>query len=198
MTDIEEALKSSPSGDPAPALEAFARRAEKERLVDVAYTSVTTPVGELLLAATPRGVVQLSYDGAVPDASLEHLARRVSPRVVRSPARLDEARRQLDDYFEGRRRFFDLPLDWSLVAGFGRRVLEATAEVPYGNVTTYSDVAAQAGSPRGARAAGNALGANPIAIVVPCHRVLHKSGGLGGYGGGLDRKEYLLRLEGVI
>jgi methylated-DNA-[protein]-cysteine S-methyltransferase len=117
--------------------------------------------------------------------------------VLESPARLDSIRRQLDEYFEGRRTDFDLPLDWRLSHGFGRRVLMQTARIPFGGVSTYKSVAAAAGSPRGARAAGNALGANPIPIVVPCHRVLHSGGGLGGYGGGPDRKEFLLKLEGV-
>jgi methylated-DNA-[protein]-cysteine S-methyltransferase len=119
--------------------------------------------------------------------------------VLKAPARLDEARRELDEYFEGERHEFDLPIDWSLTReGFGRRVLQATARIPFGEVSTYRGVATEAGSPRAVRAAGNALGANPLPVVVPCHRVLRTGGGLGGYTGGLDKKEHLLRLEGVL
>jgi methylated-DNA-[protein]-cysteine S-methyltransferase len=122
----------------------------------------------------------------------------VSPRILEAPARLDPVRRELDEYFEGRRTRFELPIDWTLVDGFGRRVLEATAAIPFGGTSTYAQVATLAGSPRGSRAAGNALGANPLPIVVPCHRVLRTGGGLGGYTGGLGRKETLLRIEGVL
>jgi methylated-DNA-[protein]-cysteine S-methyltransferase len=122
----------------------------------------------------------------------------VSPRVLEAPARLDGVRRQLDDYFEGRRREFDLPIDWALTAGFTRKVLQATARIPFGAVSSYREVATEAGSPRAVRAAGNALGHNPIPIVVPCHRVLRTGGNLGGYTGGLEKKETLLRLEGVL
>jgi methylated-DNA-[protein]-cysteine S-methyltransferase len=106
-------------------------------------------------------------------------------------------RRELDEYFAGRRRRFEVTLDWSLITPFARRVLRMTAAIPYGGHLSYAEVAAEAGSPRGARAAGNALGSNPIPIVIPCHRVLHSGGGLGGYGGGLERKRYLLELEGA-
>ena len=129
---------------------------------------------------------------------LAELAARVSPRVLRLPARTDAVRRELDEYFAGERRRFDLALDWSLVRGFAQGVLRATARVPFGYVTTYGQMAEEAGSPRASRAAGNALGSNPIPIVVPCHRVLHSDGGLGGYAGGLDRKRYLLSLEGSL
>jgi methylated-DNA-[protein]-cysteine S-methyltransferase len=126
---------------------------------------------------------------------LEELSRRLSPRVLAAPRRLDATRRELDEYFSGTRNQFGLTLDWSLTQGFGRRVLEATARIPYGAVSTYKQVATDAGSPRGSRAAGNALGANPLPIVVPCHRVLHSGGGLGGYTGGLERKRALLAVE---
>ena len=132
------------------------------------------------------------------DAVLADLATRVSPRVLVAPRKLDEPRRELDEYFGGRRRRFELALDWRLTRGFGRRVLEATAAIPYGSVSTYKQVATEAGSPRGSRAAGNALGANPLPIVVPCHRVLHTTGGLGGYTGGLERKRVLLGVEGAL
>lgn len=164
-------------------------------LLDVAYAAHDSPVGPLLLACTARGLVRLAYVDDGEQEVLEELARRVSPRVLRSPGKLDQPRRELDQYFAGSRERFELPLDWALIGGFGRRVLSATARVPYGSVSTYKQVAAQAGSPRAARAAGNALGANPLPIVVPCHRILHADGGLGGYTGGLHRKRLLLAIE---
>jgi methylated-DNA-[protein]-cysteine S-methyltransferase len=177
----------------------LADRAADHGLLDVAYTSLDYPVGPVLIAATPRGVVRIAF-GEFSDENqvLGELSDRISPRVLEVPSFFDGVRRELDEYFEGRRTKFDLPLDWRLTRGFGRRVLKHTAEIPYGEVSTYTDVAVAAGSPRAFRAAGNALGANPIPIVVPCHRVLHRGGGLGGYGGGLDRKEFLLRLEGAL
>jgi methylated-DNA-[protein]-cysteine S-methyltransferase len=166
-------------------------------LVDVAYALHDSPAGRLLLAATPRGLVRIAYlDSFEDDLVLEQLARRVSPRVLLAPRRLDEDRRQLEDYFTGKRKVFDLPIDWRLCAGFGRRVLDATARIPFGALSTYKQVATEAGSPRASRAAGNALGANPMPIVVPCHRVVHSTGGLGGYTGGLERKRLLLGVEG--
>ena len=129
---------------------------------------------------------------------LQRLAARISPRIVETPTPLEPMRRELDEYFAGRRRHFELALDWTLVGPFGRRVLSATSAIPYGGVLTYSEVAAEAGNPRASRAAGNALGANPMPIVVPCHRVLRRGGALGGYGGGLPRKQFLLELEGAL
>jgi methylated-DNA-[protein]-cysteine S-methyltransferase len=148
--------------------------------------------------ATRRGLLRLAYPANDFDTVLEDMAARVSPRIMEAPARLDGARRELDEYFEGRRRRFDLPLDWQLIHGFGVAVLRQTSRIPYGQVSTYRDVATRAGSPLAARAAGNALGANPIPIIIPCHRVLHSGGGLGGYTGGLDKKELLLKLEGSM
>lgn len=166
-------------------------------LVDVAYVVHDSPVGTLLLAATPSGLVRIAYlDAREQERVLAELARRVSPRVLRVPRRLDEDRRQLEQYFAGKRQVFELPIDWRLCAGFGRRVLDATARIPFGGLSTYKQVATEAGSPRGSRAAGNALGANPLPIVVPCHRVVHSGGGLGGYTGGLERKRLLLGVEG--
>lgn len=203
MTGIEEQLRRAARDQAAsaPAREAGASvvaRAVTEGLLDVAYATLDTPLGPLLVAASPRGLLRLSYNEfREPDAVLEELARRVSPRVLEAPDRLDGARRELEEYFAGRRRGFDLPIDWALVGPFARRVLVAAAAIPYGRVATYAQIAAQAGSPRGARATGNALGANPVPIVVPCHRVLRSGGALGGYTGGLDRKRFLLALEGV-
>ena len=175
-------------------------RAATAGLLDVAYTTFDSPVGRLLLARTDAGLVRIAYLDAGEDeeTALARLAAKISPRILAAPRRLDEPRRELDEYFAGRRTEFELPLDWSLTSGFGRNVLEATARVPFGSVSTYKAIAGAAGSPRGSRAAGNALGANPIPIVVPCHRVLHSTGGLGGYTGGLDRKRRLLEIEGVL
>lgn len=165
-------------------------------LLDVAYAKLDSPVGTLLLAATPTGLVRLAYvDFEQEDEVLDQIAARISPRVLAAPAKLDEPRRELDEYFGGRRRQFELALDWQLMTSFARRVLEATAAIPYGGMSTYKAVATQAGSPRGSRAAGNALGSNPIPIVIPCHRVLHSDGGMGGYTGGLERKRKLLAIE---
>lgn len=200
MTNIEKdlALRLPPDASRVLA-ERFAARAEDEGLVDIAYTVEDSPVGPLLLAATKRGLVELGFEGQKElDFYLEHLSRKLSPRVLEAPARLDPVRRELDEYFEGRRTRFDVPLDWSLSKGFTQRILRATAKVPYGEVSTYRQMAAKAGNERAVRAAGNALGANPIPIVVPCHRILRTGGSLGGYGGGPERKEFLLRLEGAL
>jgi methylated-DNA-[protein]-cysteine S-methyltransferase len=178
-------------------LQRFAARAEADGLLDVAYTSVDSPFGRLLLAATPRGLVKLSLPNYDEGEALEDLARRISPRVVEAPARLDEARRQLDRYFEGRLTEFELALDWQLTHDFRRRVVRAISRIPYGQTRSYTQIATSAGNERAVRAAGTACGANPIPIVVPCHRVLRSGGALGGYGGGLEMKEALLELEGA-
>lgn len=190
---LREAARPDPDFPPPDLTDAAASRG----LIDVAYATLDSPVGRLLLAATPRGLLRLAYllDAEDEDAVLERLAARVSPRLLAAPRKLDRPRRELDEYFAGTRTRFELPLDWQLTRGFSRRVLEATVRIPYGSVSTYKRVATQAGSPRASRAAGNALGANPIPIVVPCHRVLHADGGLGGYTGGLDRKRLLLAVE---
>jgi methylated-DNA-[protein]-cysteine S-methyltransferase len=166
--------------------------------MDVAYAPLDSPVGPLVVAATRRGLVRISYVYEDPEFVVEDLAARISPRVLEAPERLDDVRRELDEYFDGTRTDFDIAIDWRLTAGFTRKVLRATARVPYGSTSTYREVAGKAGSPRGSRAAGNALGSNPIPIVVPCHRILHSGGGMGGYTGGLDKKIYLLNLEGAI
>ncbi|HYH28445.1 MAG TPA: methylated-DNA--[protein]-cysteine S-methyltransferase [Actinomycetota bacterium] len=195
MKDIEHALKAGPGvgtmdGD------ALRLAAQGAGLLDVAYTITDSPFGPILLAATDKGLVRLAYPNE--RDPLDEVAANVSPRILEDARRLDDARRQLDDYFEGRRPGFDLPVDWAMTKGFQRRVLRATHRIPFGAVSTYREVAKRAGNDRAARAAGNALGSNPIPIVVPCHRVLHSGGGLGGYTGGLDRKRFLLRLEGVL
>jgi methylated-DNA-[protein]-cysteine S-methyltransferase len=200
MNDMERRLARSPQPnvDLQRLLADLGARAAGAGLADVAYGSMDSPVGELLVAVTDRGLVRLAFSGEAEDEVLTELASRVSARVLRVPKRTDAVRRELDEYFAGSRHGFDVPVDWSLVRGFAQGVLRATAEVPFGETTTYRQVAAAAGSPRASRAAGNALGSNPIPIVVPCHRVLHSGGGLGGYAGGLDRKRTLLTLEGVL
>lgn len=198
---VERVLRRAHDDDETAAAAAarrLTRRIVDEGLADVSYAPVDSPFGPLLAATTKRGLVKLAFPEEDVDGVLERLARRVSPRIVAAGAQLDPVRRELDQYFGGRRRGFALPLDWTLVGPFGRRVLGVTAEIPYGGVLSYAEVAAEAGSPRGSRAAGNALGSNPIPIVVPCHRVLRSGGALGGYGGGLDRKRYLLKLEGAL
>ncbi len=174
-------------------------RAKRARLEDVAYAEVDSPTGRLLLAATSEGLVRVGFPEEPLDHVLQELADAISPRVLEDPKALERVRRQLDEYFEGRRRTFATALDWRLApAGFGRKVLEQTARIPYGAVSTYGEVARRAGSARAARAAGNALHENPIPIVVPCHRVVPATGGIGKYGGSEWRKEYLLRLEGWL
>lgn len=176
---------------------ALAERAAVEGLIEVAYAEIDSPVGSLLVAGTDTGLVRIGWESSDRDRILSQLAAAVGPRVLEAPARLDGVRRELDEYFEGRRREFDLELDWRLTSGFTRAVLTETARIPFGATRTYGEVAAAAGSPRAFRAAGTALGANPIPIVVPCHRVLRSGGALGGYGGGLEVKRALLEIEGA-
>jgi methylated-DNA-[protein]-cysteine S-methyltransferase len=175
----------------------FRDAAAAEHLLDVAYDIVDTPVGNLLVAATPRGLCRIAYDPD-PEQQVEHLARSYGVRVLRSPKPLDPARRELDEYFEGKRRHFDLPVDVTSLADFNRRVLSELALVPYGEVVTYGQLASRVERPRAARAVGTVMNRNPLPIVLPCHRVIGASGKLVGYGGGLDRKEALLRLEGAL
>jgi methylated-DNA-[protein]-cysteine S-methyltransferase len=197
-SELERALAKLGPVDASEAQERFLRRALDDGLIDVAYAPVDSPVGELVAAVTPRGLVRLAYEDGRGDAVLAELADRVSPRVIEAPARLDDVRRQLDEYFEGRRHAFDLGIDWSLTRGFTRRVLQSTAKVPFGELATYREVATGAGNVRAVRAAGNALGSNPMPIVVPCHRIVRTGGALGGYTGGVERKEFLLTLEGAL
>jgi len=179
-------------------LNRLAARAAEEGLLDVAYATADSPFGPLLLATTPRGLVKVSFPIFDTDETLADLAARISPRMIEAPAQLDEVRRQLDLYFEGKRTEFDLPLDWQLSKDFRQRVLRAIDRIPYGQTRSYREVATSAGNERAVRAAGSACGSNPIPIVVPCHRVLRSGGALGGYGGGLPMKRALLQLEGVL
>jgi methylated-DNA-[protein]-cysteine S-methyltransferase len=202
---LERMLRHPPSGvDLDHAVQAVLARAERGGLIDVAYATVDSPFGELLVARTDRGVVRV----ALPidrgrqrprDEVLEEIAATVSPRMLEAPKRLDEERRELEDYFEGRRQKFDVPVDWSLTApGFRNRALHAVARIPYGKTKTYAEIAKQAGNPRAFRAAGTACGHNPIPLIVPCHRVVQSGGGIGQYGGGPEMKRALLDLEGAL
>jgi methylated-DNA-[protein]-cysteine S-methyltransferase len=180
------------------AIDRVKTRAAEEGLLDVAYTTADSPFGPLLLAQTKRGLVRVGLPNQDRDVLLVDLAARVSPRVLEAPAQLDEVRRELDLYFEGKLDRFDLPLDWQLSDGFRQRVLRAINRIPYGQTRSYTEMARKAGNERAVRAAGTACGSNPIPLVVPCHRVLRTGGALGGYGGGLPMKQGLLELEGVL
>jgi methylated-DNA-[protein]-cysteine S-methyltransferase len=195
-SDQLEASLRGTATDPTADLAAALARAEAEELVDVAYATADSPIGPLLVAATPAGLVRLGFGTEDNDDILYDLAHRVSPRVLEAPARLDEARRELDEYFEGRRDHFELPLDWQLSRGFRKTVLERLYDdVGYGRTVSYLELATMVGNPKASRAVGTAMATNPIPIVVPCHRVLRTGGQLGGYGGGLQTKVRLLELE---
>lgn len=192
---------------PAPGLDedarslarAFAERAAGEGAAEVAYATLDTPLGTAGIAATPRGLVAVSLPNRSLDDFLEQITAGISSRVVEAPGALDSARRELDEYFAGARTRFDLPLDWRLVpGGFYRKVLRATARLPFGVTATYGEIAAKAGNGRAHRAAGTALGSNPIPIVVPCHRIVRSGGEPGSYGGGPEMKRWLLKLEGAL
>ncbi len=198
MNEIRQATARSQEGwaDAAGlAAENFAAHAERAGLLDLAYTEVDSPIGKLVIAVTPRGLARLALPNEASDEVLARLARDISPRVLRVPSRLDDIRRQLDDYFDGRLTRFKVRVDLHRLPSFQRSILQAAKAIPYGKVSTYTRVADKAGRPAAVRAAGNALGANPVPIVVPCHRVLRSDGSLGGYGGGVDLKRRLLDLE---
>lgn len=167
--------------------------AERAGLLDVAYRTVDSPVGPLLLAATPAGLVRVAYGS--PDEALTSLADKVSPRILRAPGRLDAVARQLDEYFAGTRHTFDVPLDLRLASGFRRSVLDYLPDIGYGRTASYADVAAAAGSPRAVRAVGTACALNPVPVVLPCHRVVRSDGSMGRYAGGDEAKRTLLALE---
>ncbi len=173
----------------------LADSAEDEGVLDVAYRTLDTPVGTLLLAATRSGLVRVAFGTEDHDQVLETLATRVSPRILKAPRRLDAAAREIDEYFAGQRRGFDLPLDYSLSAGFRRKVLAHLPGIGYGHTASYAAVAAAVGSPRAVRAVGTACATNPLPVVVPCHRVVRSDGYLGGYRGGPAAKRLLLELE---
>lgn len=173
----------------------LAARAGREGVLDIAYRTLDTPVGPLLLAATEQGLLRIAYAGEGHEAVLESLAESVSPRVLSAPQRLEAASGQLDEYFAGRRRRFDLPLDLRLTNGFRRAVLTHLPEIGYGETASYARVAAAAGSPKAVRAVGTACARNPLPVVVPCHRVVRSDGSFGGYLGGPEAKRALLALE---
>jgi methylated-DNA-[protein]-cysteine S-methyltransferase len=175
----------------------FRDAAASAGLLDAGYDVVDSPVGPLLVAVSPRGLLRVAFD-ADPEAHLERLARVAGPRVLRSARQVDRVRRQLDEYFAGRRETFELELDLRAAAPFAERVLAELAHVPFGQATKYGALAAQAGAPGAARAVGTVMNRNPVPIVLPCHRVIGANGSLVGYGGGLARKERLLELEGAL
>ena len=176
----------------------LAAAAERDDVLDVAYRTVDSPVGPLLIAATSVGLVRVAFDSEGNDAVLQNLSDRISSRVLEAPARLDAVAHQLDEYFSGRRRHFDVPLDWQLSKGFRRTVLEHLAiDIGYGATATYGTLARLSGSPNAVRAVGTTCATNPIPVVVPCHRVVRADGTLGRYRGGPAAKRALLDLEGV-
>ena len=175
----------------------FRAAAAEAGLLDVAYDVVESPLGELFVGVSERGLCVISYESD-PDVEIERLARGFGSRVLRSARPVDPARRQLDEYFAGKRKRFDLEVDLRLARDFGRAVLEELRRVPFGEVTTYGALAAKAGKPKAARAVGTIMNRNPVPIVLPCHRVIGANGSLVGYAGGLERKQQLLRLEGAL
>jgi len=169
--------------------------AGRDGILDVAYRVIDTPVGPLLLAATETGLVRVAYATENHDSVLQALADRISPRILNAPARLDTVARELDEYFDGRRHTFDVPLDWRLSAGFRSTVLHHLPEIGYGHTASYATVAQLAGNPKAVRAVGTACATNPMPVIVPCHRVVRSDGSMGGYLGGMDAKRTLLSLE---
>src|SRR5262245_9590060 len=206
MTDnqLKQALRNSTTGgDLDRAVERVLAEADRDGLIDIAYAGMDSPFGELLIAATDRGVVKLalpSHRGSElsEEEILRQLADDVSPRVLRSPKRIDPVRRELDQYFEGKRHDFDVPVDWQLSHGFTGEALHAVAQIPYGETRSYGEIAKAAGNARAFRAAGTACGRNPVPLIVPCHRVVQSGGGIGNYGGGPEMKRALLELEGAL
>ena len=195
---IIRGLAAGADGDPRKLAALHARLAadaQRDGVLDVAYRIVDSPVGPLLLAATDHGVVRVAYAREDHDAVLQTLADKISPRVLHAPARLDPAARELDEYFAGARRQFDIALDWRLSAGFRSTVLHHLPEIGYGHTASYAAVARLAGNPKAVRAVGTACATNPLPVVVPCHRVVRSDGAMGGYLGGAEAKRLLLALE---
>ena len=193
--DLIAGLTAVTDADLAALHERLVRDAGAAGVLDVAYRTLDTPVGPLLLATTEDGLVRVAFAIEGHDHVLESLAARVSPRILRAPGRLDEAARELDEYFAGRRRHFDLPLDFRLSSGFRRIVLGHLPAIDYGKTVSYASVASDVGSPRAFRAVGTACATNPLPVVVPCHRVVKSGGDLGNYRGGPVAKRFLLDLE---
>jgi methylated-DNA-[protein]-cysteine S-methyltransferase len=192
--DLARAFPEAP-GDLSRLHDRLATVSQRDGILDVAYRIVDSPVGPLLLAGTEQGLVRVAYAREDHDAVLQALADKVSPRILHAPPRLDLAARELEEYFAGRRRAFDLPLDWRLSAGFRRTVLSHLPEIGYGHTASYAAIAQLAGNPKAVRAVGSACATNPMPVVVPCHRVVRSDGSMGGYLGGADAKRTLLALE---
>lgn len=195
MTLIPQELKRVESAHLSQLKKALSFSAERDGILDVAYRTLDTPVGLLLLAATTRGIVRVAFEAEDYGTVLEKLAELISPRILQSPSRLDDAARELDEYFAGQRKVFDLPIDFSLSKGFRLSVLEHLKHIQFGHTESYAEVAAATGRPKAVRAVGSACATNPLPVIVPCHRVLRSDGSLGGYLGGLDAKQTLLALE---
>ena len=196
--DVLDPVRVVDPGELADLLDGLARTAEQSGILDIAYRTLETPVGSLLLAATEQGLVRVAYDREDHDRVLDALSAKVSPRILHAPARLDATARQLDEYFAGRRRRFEVPLDLRLSGGFRRSVLDHLQAIDYGRTESYAQVAAATGSPLAVRAVGSACATNPLPVVLPCHRVVRSDGSLGGYIGGLQAKQVLLALEGAL
>lgn len=199
MSGVEDRLRdlAPDEGRARRAVERSMERAAQAGAADLAYAAMDSILGPLLVVQSPEGLVRVAYAGGEDaDRELDRLAARLSPRVVHAPAAVDAPRREIDEYLDGRRSAFEIPVDLALVGPFAREVLDATTAIPYGEVTTYGELACVVGRPRAARAVGNALGSNPIPIVIPCHRILRAGGGLGGYTGGTHIKRKLLAVEG--
>jgi len=195
VRDLLEAFPDATEADLRRLHDRLADGAAAQGILDVAYRTLDTPVGTLLLAATETGLIRVAYQSEGHEQVLAALAARISPRILHAPRRLDEAARELEEYFAGRRRGFDLPLDLSLSRGFRRLVLDHLSDIAYGHTASYAAVAAAAGNPRAVRAAATACATNPLPVVVPCHRVVRSDGSVGGYVGGPAAKQALLRLE---
>lgn len=197
MNELERRLASTGSAGPAlnRLRETVARRAEQQGLLDVAYRTLDTAVGQLLLAATPAGLVRVGYPRQGHDQVLAELSARISPRILHAPARLDAVAVQLEEYLAARRHSFDLPLDLRLAHGFRRLVLDRLPTIAYGHTTSYAGLAADLGNPRAVRAVGSACATNPLPLVIPCHRVVRSDGTPGEYAGGAEVKQRLLQLE---
>ncbi|HVB06743.1 MAG TPA: methylated-DNA--[protein]-cysteine S-methyltransferase [Acidimicrobiales bacterium] len=194
--DLAELFGPSPGEDElAPLYAQLVDRADSEGLLDLAYRTLDTPVGALLLAATPAGLVRVAYEREGLDTVLNTLADKVSPRILETPRRLDEVARQLDEYFAGQRTAFELSIDLSLSAGFRRSVLTYLPAIAYGETASYQSVAAAVDNPKAVRAVGTACATNPLPVVIPCHRVIRSDGQLGAYLGGAEVKHQLLDLE---
>ena len=193
--DLLQALPPVTEAELAVLRDRLAARADTDGVLDVAYRTLDTPVGTLLLAATKAGLVRVAYPIEDHDQVLQALAARVSPRILNAPRRLDPAAREIDEYFTGQRHAFDLPLDYRLATGFRRKVLSYLPGIGYGNTASYATVAAGVGSPRAFRAVGTACATNPLPVVLPCHRVIKSGGDLGRYRGGPAAKRLLLDLE---